>query len=246
MGFWEATYIIAYKATSTIWVSMHIIWIHLNFIFPSNFWVNIHHRFDSHLNGILWRNVYHIHQRNLFSIVDWFGWFIFQHYVFRFQLATIVKIRLIQSKEWDVNNDLYSRMQLPWFSREIQDIYNVNPNFLFGKSGICTFVTIACHAYSGHFILPYNIRNRPTYLNPYEQSHPDINSDIMTSLFISCDSYVPCCEMELQLSLRSPRILSWNTWFSDRKSQFSREIQDIYNVNPTLYYRIILEIKNET
>jgi hypothetical protein len=37
--------------------------------------------------------------------------------------------------------------------------------FLFGKSGICTFVTIACHAYSGHFILPYNIRNRPTYLN---------------------------------------------------------------------------------
>jgi hypothetical protein len=50
------------------------------------------------------------------------------------------------------------------FSREIQDISNVNPNFLFGKSGICTFVTIACHTYSGHFILPYNIRNRPTCL----------------------------------------------------------------------------------
>jgi hypothetical protein len=58
--------------------------------------------------------------------------------------------------------------------------------------------------------------------------------------------------------------VSWNTWFSNRKSQFSRNIQDIYNVNPnfrlenlvfvhlslspvihtrdTLYYRIILEI----
>jgi hypothetical protein len=50
------------------------------------------------------------------------------------------------------------------FSREIQDIYIVNPNFLFGKSGISTFVAIACHTYSGHFILPYNIRNHPTCL----------------------------------------------------------------------------------
>jgi hypothetical protein len=40
--------------------------------------------------------------------------------------------------------------------------------FSFGKSGICTFVTIACHAYSGHFILPYNIRNRPTCLKGLE------------------------------------------------------------------------------
>jgi len=40
-----------------------------------------------------------------------------------------------------------------------------------------------------------------------EQSHPDINSDIRPRLFISCDSYVPCCEMELQWSPQSPLIL---------------------------------------
>jgi hypothetical protein len=40
-----------------------------------------------------------------------------------------------------------------------------------------------------------------------EQSPPDINYDIRTRLFISCDSYVPCCEMELQWSPRSPLIL---------------------------------------
>ena len=38
--------------------------------------------------------------------------FWFQHYIFRFQLATIVKIRLAQSKEWDVIDDRFSRMQL--------------------------------------------------------------------------------------------------------------------------------------
>jgi hypothetical protein len=40
-----------------------------------------------------------------------------------------------------------------------------------------------------------------------EQCHPDINSDIRPRLFISCDSYVPCCEMELQWAPRSPLIL---------------------------------------
>ena len=40
-----------------------------------------------------------------------------------------------------------------------------------------------------------------------EQCHPDINSDIRLRLFISCDSYVPCCEMELQWAPRSPLIL---------------------------------------
>ena len=42
-----------------------------------------------------------------------------------------------------------------------------------------------------------------------EQSPPDINYDIRMRLFISWDSYsyVPCCEMELQWSHRSPLIL---------------------------------------
>jgi hypothetical protein len=54
------------------------------------------------------------------------------------------------------------------FSRDKQDIYKINPNFFFGKSGICTFVTIACHTYPGHFILPYDIRNRSTCLKGLE------------------------------------------------------------------------------
>ena len=30
--------------------------------------------------------------------------------------------------------------------------------------------------------------------------------------------------------------VSWNTWFSDRKSQFSLEIKDIYIVNPNFLF----------
>ena len=40
-----------------------------------------------------------------------------------------------------------------------------------------------------------------------EQFHPDINSDIRPRRFISCDSYVLCCEMELQWAPRSSLIL---------------------------------------
>jgi hypothetical protein len=40
--------------------------------------------------------------------------------------------------------------------------------FSFAKSGICSFVTFTCHTYPGHFILPYNIRNRPTCLKGLE------------------------------------------------------------------------------
>jgi hypothetical protein len=70
----------------------------------------------------------------------------------------------VLSELFDVSWNTWFSDRKSQFSREIQDISNVNPNFLFGKSGISTFVTIACHTYSGHFILPYNIRNHPTCL----------------------------------------------------------------------------------
>ena len=40
--------------------------------------------------------------------------------------------------------------------------------FSFGESDICAFIIIACHAYTRHFILPYNIRNRITCLKGLE------------------------------------------------------------------------------
>jgi hypothetical protein len=70
----------------------------------------------------------------------------------------------VLSELFDVSWNTWFSDRKSQFSLEIQDIYIVNPNFLFGKSGISTFVTIACHTYSWHFILPYNIRNRPTCL----------------------------------------------------------------------------------
>ena len=51
----------------------------------------------------------------------------------------------------------------PIFARHTRYLQRKS-EYSFGQSNICTFVIIACHTYPGHFILPYNIRNRSTCL----------------------------------------------------------------------------------
>ena len=64
---------------------------------------------------------------------------------------------------WCFVKYLVFKSEIPVFGRHTRYLQRKS-EFSFGKSNICTFVTIACHTYSWHFILPYNIRNRPTCL----------------------------------------------------------------------------------